>query len=177
MELRFIHKDGLDAAEVVSDEYADVYLDIRAEAPYNSGPNFQRHRYLDRTRRQLEGKGFHLVAARDGDVLAGFAFGLTFPADRWWGGDVTPPPAEVLAEEKFAVIELNLRREYRGQGHGRRLLSELLQDRPEPWAMLLSLPAVPAHAMYEHWGWQVVGTVRPFPDADLADVMARPTPH
>jgi GNAT superfamily N-acetyltransferase len=77
----------------------------------------------------------------------------------------------VLRSEKFAVIELNVIRDRRGKGYGRGLLDSLLNSRPEPWAMLLSLPDAPAHDMYEHLGWRVVGTDQPAPDAEIADVM------
>ncbi|MEU9891091.1 GNAT family N-acetyltransferase [Sphaerisporangium sp. NPDC051017] len=171
MSVVFRHYDGDQAAEVLSEEYVDAYLDIHAEPPYNSGPLYQRDRYLDRTRAQMNGAGFHLVSARDGDTLAGFAFGFRVPAGRWWGGGPGPSP-ELVDTDNFAVVELNLVRQYRGKGCGRRLLDELLSDRPEPWAILLSLPDAPAHAMYEHLGWQVVDTMQPFPDAEVADVMA-----
>ncbi|MBB4704584.1 GNAT family N-acetyltransferase [Sphaerisporangium siamense] len=149
-------------------------MDIRTEPPYNAGPLYQRQRYTDRTSKQVASEGFALVSARDrAGALAGFAFGFRMPAGRWWGGNTTPV-AELVDVDKFAVIELNLRKEYRGKGYGRKLLEELLAARPEQWAMLLSLPAAPAHAMYEHLGWEVVGTVQPAPDAEVADVMVLP---
>ncbi|MET8139891.1 GNAT family N-acetyltransferase [Sphaerisporangium sp. NPDC005288] len=171
MSITYAHHDGQGAAKELDDEYVAVYLDIRAEPPYNSGPLYQRDRFLERTRKQMENEGFALVSARSGGTLAGFAFGFRVPAGRWWGGG--PGPSEELVNaDKFAVVELNLRQEYRGRGYGRRLLDELLTDRPEKWAILLSLPAAPAHAMYEHLGWSVVGTMQPAPDAQIADVMA-----
>ncbi|GAA3808895.1 hypothetical protein GCM10022226_31450 [Sphaerisporangium flaviroseum] len=172
MGIVFEHKYGGDAAEVLADEYVVPYLEIQAEPPYNSNPNASRERYLERTRRQVDNPGFHLVSAGDeGGRLIGWTFGLPFAAGRWWGGDNTPAPDEVLQAEKFAVIELNVILKERGKGYGRRLLEELLGARPEPWAMLLSLPAAPAHDMYEHLGWHVAGTNQPAPDADVADVM------
>ncbi|MEU8269007.1 GNAT family N-acetyltransferase [Sphaerisporangium sp. NPDC049002] len=171
MGIVFDHKHGGDASEVLSDEYVIRYLEIQAEPPYNSNPNASKERYLDRTRRQVDTPGFQLVSARDGGRLIGWAFGLPFAAGRWWGGDTTPAPEEVLQAEKFAVIELNVIPEHRGNGYGRRLLDELLGGRPEPWATLLSLPAAPAHDMYEHLGWHIAGTNQPAPDAEVADVM------
>lgn len=162
---------GEAAVAALDDELAEVYLAIRAEPPYNSAPLYQRERFLERTRQQVTAPGFHLVTAHDGQHLAGFAFGLPFAEGRWWGGETTPAPEEVVAAEKFAVIELNLLKQYRGQGIGRRLLGELLAARPEPYATLLSRPEAAAHAIYEHWGWRVVGTCRPAPDAAVADVM------
>lgn len=173
MNVIFTHLTGPDAAVVVDDDYTAVYTLIRAEPPYNSGPLYHPDRYRERTGNQLDRPGFTLVAVEDGATLAGFAFGFTMPAGRWWGGDTTPGPPEVVAADKFAVIELNLRADYRGRGIGRRLLAELLDGRPERYATLLSLPEAAAHDIYEHWGWKVAGTCRPAPDTMLADVMVK----
>ncbi|WP_405141155.1 GNAT family N-acetyltransferase [Sphaerisporangium sp. NBC_01403] len=132
MGTAFEHKHDGDAAEVLNDEYVDAYLQIREEPPYNSNLNSSRERCLERTRRQVDTPGFHLVSARDDDGrLIGWAFGLPFAAGRWWGGESTPAPEEVLQAEKFAVIELNVVKEHRGNGYGRRLLEELVRC-PEP---------------------------------------------
>jgi GNAT superfamily N-acetyltransferase len=172
MTLAYHHFTGTAAqSEVLREEYARLYMDIRTEPPYSSGPLYRQDRFLERTVTQAEHPGFALVSARDGERLAGFAFGLPFAAGRWWGGEATPGPRDVVAATKFAVIELNLLPEYRGKGHGRRLLNELLAERPEPYAILLSHPDAKAHAMYEHWGWRVVGTVRPIPEAEVSDAM------
>lgn len=171
MGIYFHHMSGSEATAALGDDYADIYLEIRAEPPYNSGPLYQRERFLERTARQIERDGFELVAAENADELAGFAFGLTIPAGGWWGGEVTPGPPEVVAVDKLAVIELNVRKEHRGRGIGKQLLQELLTGRSERYATLLSIPGAVAHDMYERWGWQVVGTCRPAPDAMLADVM------
>ncbi|WP_327049173.1 GNAT family N-acetyltransferase [Microbispora sp. NBC_01189] len=171
--LEYARSAGDDAAKALTEEYATVYTEVYAEPPYNSGPLFSAERFLDRTRRQVASDGFELVSAidRDSGKLAGFCFGLHFPAGRWWAGETTEPPAEVVAAPKVAVIELILRRPYRGHGYGKRLLGELLSGRDEPYAVLTSDPAAPAHAMYERWGWQVAGTVRSAPDAPLMDAM------
>ncbi|MEV4287327.1 GNAT family N-acetyltransferase [Nonomuraea bangladeshensis] len=162
---------GAAAKVVLDDAFVDIYLAIRAEPPYNSGPLYDRARFVERTSSQVELPGFELVAAELDGRPVGFAFGFAMAAGRWWGGEATPPPDEVLAAEKLAVVELNLLLEHRGQGVGKRLLATLLYGRAEPWATLLSRPDTPAHGMYERWGWQVVGTVRPAPDAVVADAM------
>ncbi|RCG17790.1 N-acetyltransferase [Sphaerisporangium album] len=171
MPLTIEHLQGEAAREVLGEDYVSLYLNTRAEPPYNSGPLYNRDRFLDRTSRQIEVPGFELVSARDGERLIGFAFGFPMAAGRWWRGDTTPAPDEVLPAEKFLVIELNVAAEERGKGYGRRLLDELLGGRAEPWATLLSTPHAPAHDMYEHLGWDIVGTNRPAPDAEIADVM------
>ncbi|WP_182887410.1 GNAT family N-acetyltransferase [Microbispora sp. H10885] len=172
-DVEFVRYHGEEAAKALSDEYAGAYSVIYSEPPYHGGPLFSRDRFLERTRAQVEQAGFELLAALDAGTgaLAGFSFGLTFGEDRWWGGEVSEAPAEVKAVPDVAVIELVLLPAYRGHGHGKRLLAEFVAPRPEPYATLLSHPDAPAHAMYEHWGWQVVGTCRPAPDAPVMDVM------
>ncbi|PRX66087.1 acetyltransferase (GNAT) family protein [Nonomuraea fuscirosea] len=167
----FRHMTGEKAKAVLDEPYVSIYLAIRAEPPYNGGPLYDRDRFLERTGKQTELPGFELVAAEWDGVLAGFAFGFTMAAGMWWGGETTPPPQEVVDAPKLAVVELDLLPEHRGQGVGRRLLSELLDDREEPLATLLSRPDTPAHAMYQRWGWRLVGAVRPAPDAVVADAM------
>ena len=171
MGVEFQHLTGRKAQAVLGNEYAGIYLAIRAEPPYNSGPLYTRERFLERTRAQTELNGFELVAVGDGGTLVGFAFGFTMAAGRWWGGEATPPPPEVLDAPKLAVVELDLIKPYRGRGIGKRLLSELLTGRPESQGTLLSRPDTAVHAMYLRWGWRIVGTVRPMPDAEVADAM------
>lgn len=172
----FHHMTGESAKAVLEAPYVSIYLAIRAEPPYNAGPNYTRERFIERTRVQTEVPGFELVAAElDGEPV-GFAFGFTMAAGRWWGGDATPPPSDVLDVPKLAVVELDLLAAHRGQGIGKRLLAALLDGRDEPRATLLSRPDTPAHAMYQRWGWTIVGTVQPAPDAVVADVMATTLP-
>ncbi|MEO3857706.1 GNAT family N-acetyltransferase [Acrocarpospora sp. B8E8] len=173
MSIAFYRMTGEDAAAaVLGDEYAEVYLRIREEPPYNSGPLYRRDRFRDRTSAQAQRAGFALVAANDeAGKLAGFAFGLPMAEGAWWGGETTPGPPEAVAQAKFAVIELNLLPEYRGHGYGKRLLDLLLEGRPEPYATLLANPAAAAHAKYLRWGWRMAGTCRPAPDAMVTDVL------
>ncbi|MCG5218315.1 GNAT family N-acetyltransferase [Streptosporangium sp. KLBMP 9127] len=172
-EIVFQRLTGEHAAEaVLSEDYGDAYEEIYVEPPYGGGPLFGRDRFRERTRGQVARPGFALVPAVDGPALAGFAFGFTMGAGRWWGGEATRPSDEILNAPKIAVIELILRKPYRGKGIGRRLLRELLDGRAEPYATLLSHPDAPAHDLYERWGWHVVATCRPAPDAAVMDVMA-----
>jgi GNAT superfamily N-acetyltransferase len=168
MEIAFRTLAGESA--VLSDPYVELYLATRAEPPYNSGSLYRRERYLERTARQAERPGFTAVCAEDGPTMVGFGFGL--PLEGWWGGQATACPPEVAEAEKlFAVIELNVCKDYRGRGIGGRLLEELLAGQDAPYATLLANPAAPAHAMYLRRGWRVVGTVRAAPDAMVSDAL------
>jgi GNAT superfamily N-acetyltransferase len=173
VEITFRHDIGEAGNVVLGDEYTDAYEEIYAEPPYNSNPLYGRQRYLARTAQQVSAVGFDAVSAidQDGQAVAGFAFGFRMGKGRWWGGETTTAPSEVLDVEKFAVIELILRKPYRGHGVGKRLLNELIAGRPEPYATLLSHPQAEAHNMYERWGWRVVGTCTPAPDAPTLDMM------
>lgn len=175
-DVELVRYRGPEAARALSEEseeYAEAYTEIYAEPPYDSGPLYSRERFLERTGRQVHRPGFELLAAVDAGsrALAGFCFGFRFEAGTWWGGEASAPPAEVVDADKVAVIELILRKAYRGRGCGKALLEAFLAGREEPWATLLAHPAAPAHAKYERWGWRKVGTVRPAPDAVVADVM------
>jgi GNAT superfamily N-acetyltransferase len=163
---------GADLSELL-DDLTEVYEEIYAEPPYNSGPLFSRSEFIRRTSSQAQKSGFVLIAARIEDHLVGFSFGLSFDT-RWWGGDSTAPPEEMKESTKFAVIELLVREPFRGSGLGRTLLVELLKDRPEDYAILTSVPQAAAHSMYERWGWRKVGTVRAKSYAPIMDAMAFP---
>ncbi|WP_329084984.1 GNAT family N-acetyltransferase [Streptosporangium sp. NBC_01469] len=162
---------GEDATEVLSDEYVRLYLKNYAEPPYLSGPLSSRERFLERTGRQVKNDSFVLVSARDGSELVGFSFGLAFGVDRWWAGEAAPAPAELAGSPRFAVIELDVREDYRRRGIGRQLLETLLAQQDAPYATLLADPDAPAHAMYQRWGWRLVGAVRAAPDARASDAL------
>lgn len=151
------------------DEVTDLYRVIRAAGPHASSPLYSRDAFVSRTTAQAGRPGFAATWARAGDELVGFAFGFQMPAGGWWGGNPTMPPPEILDQPKFAVIELNVREDQRGQGIGRRLLDALLAGRPEPYAILTTGPDEPARQMYARWGWRQVGTAQHTPDAPLMD--------
>jgi GNAT superfamily N-acetyltransferase len=106
--------------------------------------------------------------------LIGYSFGLTFPESRWWSGDATAPPQEILSVAKFAVIELLVRKQFRGHGVGRRLLDELLSERTESYAILTAMPDAPAREAYRRWGWRQIGTAHHTPDSPVLDALVLP---
>lgn len=156
------------------DDLAKIYMGVYAEPPYNSGPLWSADAFAARTRRQVTREGFSFICALSGDELMGFVFGLTFEEGKWWAGDATAPPAEILQSKKFAVIELVVRQEWRGRGVGRALLGRLLTGRPEGYAILSAVPEAPAREMYRRWGWQQVGTAHHAPTAPIMDALALP---
>ncbi|MBB5874653.1 GNAT superfamily N-acetyltransferase [Allocatelliglobosispora scoriae] len=154
------------------DELTDLYLEVYAEPPYNSGPLWHKDAFLNRTHNQAAREGFTLVTADDHDgTLCGFTFGLTIDAGKWWANSLTEPPEQIRAAAKFAVIELVVRRPHRERGLGRTLLTTLLNTRTEPYAILSAMPSAPARDIYEHWGWHHIATSQPNDDAPMLDTM------
>ncbi|HUY46399.1 MAG TPA: GNAT family N-acetyltransferase [Streptosporangiaceae bacterium] len=173
-----IQKVDGDTAAAHVDELRALYAEVYADPPYEWGAD-STVLFAERfeTQRQLE--GFVLVEARDGNELAGIAFGFTLPPTTgWWQGLLIPVPAEVIAEQPgrtFALIELLVRVPWRRQGVARTMHDLLLTDRPEERATLTALPATaPAQAAYRKWGWQTVSQKRnPLPGSPLFDVLVK----
>lgn len=140
------------------DELTELYLEVRRDDPFHDDPLFSRSSFISRTKSQAGRAGFELITATVGNALAGFSFGYPIAAGSWWV-DATPPPEHILKAPKFAVIELDVGRSYQRQGLGHALLDALLDERPEAYATLAAIPKSPPHAMYERWGWFMVGTI------------------
>jgi GNAT superfamily N-acetyltransferase len=159
----------------ILDEMAILYEVVYSEEPYNSGSLWDRQSFIARTGRQSVQTGFSLFIGRSPAAeLIGFTFGLPFDAGRWWGGNATKPPNEILAATKFAVIELIVRRDWRNRGLGHQLHDSLLRTRNEEYAILTALPAAPARKLYERWGWTQVGFAKHTSDSPTLDSLALP---
>lgn len=65
-------------ASGILEQVADVYDEVYAEPPYNSGPLFAREEFLQRTDSQLTADGFALITATIDDDIAGFTFGFSW---------------------------------------------------------------------------------------------------
>ncbi|MEU4557189.1 GNAT family N-acetyltransferase [Actinoplanes sp. NPDC023936] len=165
--------------EVISrlDELAEIYAEIYSEPPYNSGTPSSVAGFIDRTTRQAAREGFRFLAAIADQQIAGFSFGVPIAEGAWWASDeFTEPPADLRAAPKFAVIELVVRKRWRFQGIGHRLLRQLLDGRPERYAILTARTDAPARQMYERWGWIKTGTARHSAEFPTMDALALPLP-
>ncbi|MEV6911252.1 hypothetical protein [Amycolatopsis sp. NPDC051071] len=91
------------------------------------------------------------------DAVGGFAYGVGQEAGWWPAHATTPPPDRLAGEALFYVYELALVPELRGRGQGHALLTDLLKDRPERFALLGSRVTAPARRLYDRWGWQKIG--------------------
>jgi GNAT superfamily N-acetyltransferase len=164
--------DGQETAGLV-EELADAYIAAYADDPDIGRSIYARDAFVRRTSRQTGNDGFVLVTAHEDNALAGFAFGFTFAAGRWWASESEAPPDELLSGKTFAVIELVVMPEARGLGLATRLMEALTGDRHEPWATLLADQEGHAREIYRRWGWKRTSTLRPAADVPELDVLVR----
>jgi hypothetical protein len=92
--------DGRSATEMLN-ELADLYVEVHQEPAYEGGPLYKGEAFLTRTRNQIEREGFTITWAQGRDrSLLGFSFGLPLGEGRWWTGNGSSPPDEVLSSVK-----------------------------------------------------------------------------
>lgn len=165
-----VYRGDGEATLAMLDEITELYLQVHREPDQGSGPLYHEDAFRTRTRNQVQRDGFTIVWARSSAAdLVGFSFGVPLAAGQWWTGNASPPPAQILESPKFAVIELMVRQEWRGRGLGRRLLDELIGERPEPYATLTTRTNTPIRRRYARWGWEQVGTAQHTPEAPVMD--------
>ncbi|MGH3731701.1 MAG: GNAT family N-acetyltransferase, partial [Micromonosporaceae bacterium] len=161
------HRLSAEQATTRYDDLRALYAEVYAEPPHRLGDE-DVEAFRTQFDEHLALPGFTLLTVESGDELAGFSYCVSFPPGAWWVGTVTPPPLALVLSTKIAVIELLLRKPYRGAGLGRRLMDTLLAGRPERYAILLANPEPAARAIYRHWGWQEAGTVQVRPHWPLS---------
>lgn len=152
--------------------YAEVYAD-RLDDPF-----FAVDRFTDRLDGHVRAPDWEAVVGYAGDEPVGYAYGATRPAGSraWHGVQPTPDPelARETGDRTFFLFELMVRTPWRKTGAAATLHEELLRHRHEERASLTVEHDHPkVRALYERWGYQCVGCVRPFPDSPLSDVMLR----
>ena len=169
---------GASESEQAFDVVRAIYSDVYAEPPYLEGPaDFDD--FGQSLPRRAAAPGFRLVVAYVGNEAVGFALGHELGAQtRWWDGALAPLPEDVTSERPgrtFAVIELAVRKPWRGHGYAGQLHSHLIAGlRVERLTLLVRPDAERAHRAYELWGYQPVGQVQPFDDGPIYDAMLRP---
>lgn len=156
-EVKFQRHPGQQTLEML-DIVTDLYTAIKSEDPDGSDEIFSRSSFITRTRKQACDSEFELVSATAGGMLVGFSFGYPFAPGKWWADSSEPAP-EVLRASKFAVIELDVRKEFRGLGLSKKLLGDLLANRTEDFATLAAIPDTQAYSMYLRWGWHKAGVL------------------
>ncbi|NUK26007.1 GNAT family N-acetyltransferase [Streptomyces lunaelactis] len=171
---RYDHRQAAELRELLLTVYAEVY-EAEQSDPFASTERFARG--LD----GWSGKpGWTCVVGYDGDQPVGYAYGAPLPAGApWWGGLLIDVPSEVVVEtgsRTYALSELMVRLPWRKTGISRQLHDGLLDGRREERATLLVDQEHPkVHRLYESWGWQTLGDLRPrIPDAPLFHAMLLP---
>ena len=170
-----LHRGGGALAERRLDAIADLYDRVYAEPPYRGEPLFSRARFLERTQRQRTNGGFTLITADADDALAGFAFGFTFAAGRWWGGTRAHRRPTRSSRQPSSRSSSSWSTDLGGAtAWHAALIGELLRDRRNRYAILLAEPDAPARRIYARWGWQHVADVRPADDAPAMHALTLP---
>jgi len=117
----------------------------------------------------MSSPGFALATARIDTEMIGYAFGYVLqPGARWWEGLVTEQLPEITKEtgqRTFALNELHIRADHRGEGIASALHRKLLTSGTYERATVLVRPDNPAGEQYAHWGYQPIGRMQPFPDS------------
>ncbi|MFD3922862.1 GNAT family N-acetyltransferase [Streptomyces sp. NPDC058595] len=172
------HYTGADAAvlrPLLLDVYAEVYA-AELDSPFTRVERFAEG--LDSWSAR---PGWSCVTGVSGDgQIVGYAYGAPLPpGSRWWGGLLTDVPKETVTENgtrTYALSELMVRTPWRKTGAARQLHDALLSARAEDRATLLVDQGHPrVTALYESWGWTVLGDLRPrLPDAPLFHAMLKP---
>lgn len=168
--------DGAAAAQAV-DELRLIYAEVFAEPPHNETEDdvvAAFRRFTVQTARPA----FRAVLARTGDgEPVGMAYGWSLPADTPWWDEFTEPVSEDMRREDgrrtFGLMELAVRRAWRGRGLARRLHASLFDGLEAERVMLNVNPEnAAAAAAYTAWGYRVIGQARPAAaGAELRDVM------
>lgn len=159
-------------ARDLADELGGLFAAAYAGTPQENDPFYSAERFAQRLHGYIKSPGFALVTARTGQNsdLIGYAFGyLLPPGARWWDGLLEAQSEDVITEtgsRTFALNELHVRADHRGEGVASALHSELLSAAaPQERATVLVRPDNPARQQYEHWGYRKLGQLKPYPDS------------
>ena len=140
-ELRDVHRAALGAG-ALSDEWASYRL--------------PEHALRD---------DFVFLVAREGEALAGFAYGYTGAYGQWWTEHVarslTPAQREQwLDPPHYEIVELHVRPSWQRRGAGSALLAQLLTRQPHDRALLSTQTgSKQARSFYAKNGWEELADV------------------
>lgn len=176
------HLSAAEALRIVDTALVPLWEDVYA-TQVATDPFFSTPRFLERLRGYASAPGFALVTASHAETgrVVGVAFGYPLqPGARWWNGLQTHVPDGFTDEDghrTFAINEIMVTQGERRRGVATALHDALLVPRLESRATLLVDPEnTPARSAYLSWGWQPVGTVKPFRDSPTYESMNLPLP-
>nr|WBO75856.1 GNAT family N-acetyltransferase [Streptomyces sp. SBE_14.2] len=168
--------DGAAATRAVG-ELRLIYAEVFAEPPHHETADDVAAAFL-RFTTQAARPAFRAALARTGDgEPVGMAYGWPLPADTPWWDEFTEPVSEDMRREDgrrtFGLMELAVRRAWRGRGIARRLHESLLDGLEAERVMLNVDPENgAAAAAYTAWGYRAIGQARPAAaGAELRNVM------
>jgi GNAT superfamily N-acetyltransferase len=181
------HHDRADALPL-ADELGALHAAAYAGTPEGEDPFYSAERFAERLAGYLKAPGFALVTARDGAELIGYAFGYLLPTGaRWWNGLLDPTEDGFTTEtgsRTFALCELHVRADQRGHGVASTIHTELVTNRRHPVcqdtaerATVLVRPDNPALTLYQRWGYQPIGPLKPYPDSPTYTALVLPLAH
>ncbi len=162
--------DVADIRDILVDIYAEVYAD-RLSEPFLTADRFQ-----DRLNWHLSEPNWGAVVGYVDDQPVGYTYGASRSANASYWQHVSPTPVAEFARETgtrtFALFELMVRAPWRKTGVSRTLHDELVCSRHEDRVCLFVEHDHPkVRALYETWGYAIVGVSRPRPEAPVYDVM------
>ena len=153
--------DGPETA-ALGDQLVTVYRAAMSAAPFHE-TEVETGWFAEELAGEVGEPGFGCWVARDGDRVAGFAYGLPtpeVPAEGWYGllRDAVGEAAGEWLEGQFAVVWIAVAPQWRGRGLGRQLLERLLAGAGTERAWLVTHDLdTPARALYRSLGFQELG--------------------
>ncbi|MGI5206219.1 GNAT family N-acetyltransferase [Spirillospora sp. CA-108201] len=176
---RFDAQQAREIRGIVEGIYRDAYVDAIASGDPFDSPE----RFITRFDAYTSsGRGFDMVMAFEDGQPIGQTWGWPLgPDTAWWCGLLEVPEPGFALEDgarTFALSEIMVGDQWKGQGIAHALHDALLGERSETRATLLvEADNVTAYRAYSSWGWERVSQLRPnWPDAPLFDVLVLPLP-
>lgn len=173
-----IRRDDAVGATALRDQVLPVYAASHHDMMHD--PWFHPDRFWERLEDlYAPTRDFELITGWLNDRVVGYAFGSPRDnAETLWDEVVRAIPSlEIGADETQPVYifrEFAVDPTYQGRGFGHVIHDALLLHRPEQIASLLVRPDnIPAKSAYLAWGWQKIGTRRPFADSPVFDSMVK----
>ncbi len=166
-------------AKAQSEELARLYEADFVDPPLQGTHFYSKQRFLKMLFEDYTpAPHFRLITARAGNQLVGFIYGCSLPRGTKWWRDVKEPLPPGFDDEDgkrtLALLDVLVKKNYRGQGIGRRLHDKLLEISTEERITLMSSPPQqPAYAIWLHWGYEKIGTAAPAGDGVVLDVFIR----